>query len=107
MVSELLVKSLGRFVDTDLNNSAQRDQLRKESIKGLVSIDKAALMGRLKGWCLKGWCLQFGLFSCLMWPLTIYEVSITMVKKLERTDQLIYKKWPQVKNRSIGLMCHQ
>lgn len=66
MVSELPVKSLGRFVDADLNNSAQRDQLRKESIKGHISIDKAALKGRLKGWC-----LQFGLFPCLMWPLTI------------------------------------
>lgn len=30
IVSELPVKSLGRFVDADLNNSAQRDQLRKE-----------------------------------------------------------------------------
>lgn len=30
MVSKLPIKSLGRFVDADLNNSAQRDQLRKE-----------------------------------------------------------------------------
>lgn len=45
----------------DLNDSAQSGQLKEETIKGLVSVDKTALSGRLKLWY-----LQFGLFSHLM-----------------------------------------
>lgn len=53
-------------------------QIRGEITKGLVSIDKTLLPGKLKLWC-----LQFGLLSCMMWPLTVYEVRITKVEKLE------------------------
>ncbi|KAJ4921591.1 hypothetical protein JOQ06_022393 [Pogonophryne albipinna] len=47
---------------------------KEEPIKGLVRINKTLTL----------WCLQFGLILRLMWPLTVYEVPITDVEKLER-----------------------
>uniref|UniRef100_A0A3B1JD36 Reverse transcriptase domain-containing protein n=1 Tax=Astyanax mexicanus TaxID=7994 RepID=A0A3B1JD36_ASTMX len=88
LVSELPVKSLGRWYNASLKDSDQADQLRKETIKGLASIDKTLLPGRLKLWC-----LQFGLLPRLMWPLTVYEVPMTKVEKLERTVSSYIKKW--------------
>ena len=61
LVSELPVKSLGRWYNASLKDSDQSDQLREEAIKGLVSIDKTLLPGKLKLWC-----LQFGLLPRLM-----------------------------------------
>lgn len=66
MVTELPIKSLGRWYNASLKDSDQRDQLKEETIKGLTSIDKTSLPGKLKLWC-----LQFGLFPRLMWSLTI------------------------------------
>ncbi|CAM4720493.1 unnamed protein product [Leuciscus chuanchicus] len=80
LVSEQPVKSLGRWYNASLKDAEQCDQLREETIKGLVSIDKTSLPGKLKLWC-----LQFGLLPRLMWPLTVYEVPISKVEKLERT----------------------
>ena len=42
---------------------------------------------------LKLWCLQFGLLPRLMWPLTIYEVPMSKVEKLERLISSFAKKW--------------
>lgn len=87
LVSEQPVKSLGWWYCTT------------KAIKGLTNIDKTPLPGKLKLWC-----LQFGLLPCLMWPLTVYEVPITKVEKLERTTNSYSKKWlgPQCFLSSIG-----
>ena len=53
LVSELPVKSLGRWYNASLKDSDQSDQLREEAIKGPVSIDKTLLPGKLKQWCLQ------------------------------------------------------
>ncbi len=55
---------------------------------GLESINKTMLPGRQQLWC-----LQFGLLPRLMWPLTIYEVPISKVEKLERVVSSFAKKW--------------
>ncbi len=65
-VLEMPVKSLGRWYNASLKDSDQSDQLREETIKGLDSINNTLIPGKLKLWC-----LQFGLFPCLMWPLTV------------------------------------
>lgn len=33
------------------------------------------------------WCFQFGILPRLLWPLTVYEIPITKVEKLERLKQ--------------------
>ena len=103
LVSELPVKSLGRLYNARLKDSDQSDQLREETIKGLVSIDKTLLPGKLKLWC-----LQFGLLPRLMWPLTVYEIPMTKVEKLERTVSSYIKKWLGLPRclSNIGLYGH-
>ena len=103
LVSELPVKSLGRWYNASLKDKDQSDQLREETIKGLVSIDKTSLPGKLELWC-----LQIGLLPRMMWPLTVYEIPMTKVKKLERTVSSYIKKWLGLPRclSNIGLYGH-
>lgn len=87
-VSEQPVKSLGRWYDASLKDKDQVQQLRKDIISGLQSIDNTQLPGKLKSWC-----LQFGLLPRMLWPLAVYEVPISTVEKLERTVTGYIKKW--------------
>ena len=87
-VSEQPVKSLGRWYNASLKDKEQVEQLRQEIGKGLENIDKTLLPGKLKLWC-----LQFGLLPRTMWPLTVYEVPVTTVEKMERTITSYAKKW--------------
>ncbi len=77
-VSEKPVKSLGRWYDGDLKDTVRVGEVRQQAVEGLKSIDSCALPGKLKLWC-----FQFGLLPRLLWPLTVYEVSLTTVEKLE------------------------
>ncbi|KAJ8016900.1 hypothetical protein DPEC_G00012150 [Dallia pectoralis] len=86
-VAEKPVKSLGRWYYDTLKDTEQVDQLKKDTICGLESINKTKLPGTLKLWS-----LQFGLIPRLMWPLTIYEVPISKVEKLERVVSSFAKK---------------
>lgn len=53
-----------------------------------MTIDNSLLPSRLKLWC-----LQFGLFPCFIWPLTIYNIPLSKVDKLERLVSSFAKKW--------------
>lgn len=88
MVTKMPVKSLGQRSNVSLKDSDQSDQLREETITGLASLDNTLLPGKLKLWR-----MQFGLLPHLMWPLTVYEVPISKIEKLERTVSSLIKKW--------------
>ena len=49
---------------------------RKDIAEGLDRIDKSGLPGKLKLWC-----LQFGMFPRLMWPLSVYEIPLSVAEK--------------------------
>ncbi|KAK7886737.1 hypothetical protein WMY93_026358 [Mugilogobius chulae] len=87
-VTERPVKSLGRWYDASLKDSVQIDQIKEDTNNGLKTIDKTLLPGRFKLWC-----LQFGLLPRLMWPLTIYDIPLYKVEKLERMISSYAKKW--------------
>ena len=87
-ISEMPVKSLGRWYNESLTDKEQCRQVREDLIKGLSIIDKTPLPGRLKLWC-----FQFGLLPRLMWPLTVYEIPISKVEKLERVVSSFVRKW--------------
>ena len=87
-VSKKPVKSLGRWYDASLKDKDQVDQLRKEVASGLASIDRTLLPGKLKLWS-----MQYGLLPRLMWPLTLYEVPLSKVEKLERLVSSYARKW--------------
>ena len=87
-VSEKPVKSLGRWYDSSLKDKEQVEQLRKEVARDLKAIDGTMLPGKLKLWC-----MQYGLLPRLLWPLTLYEVPLSKVEKLERLVSSYVKKW--------------
>lgn len=87
-VAEKPVKSLGRWYDASLKDTEQVVQLKEVTKNGLKSIASTLLPGSLKIWC-----LQFGLLPCLMWPLTVYDIPLSKVEKLERLISSYAKKW--------------
>ena len=87
-VSEKPVKSLGRWCNASLKDLEQVDQIWKDVVSGLENIDRTALPGKLKLWC-----MQFGLLPHLLWPLTLYEAAPSKVKKLERQISSYARKW--------------
>lgn len=87
-VSEQPVKSLGRWYNASLKDKDQVQQLKQDITNNLEDINKTPLPGKLKLWC-----LQFGLLPRVMWPLTMYEVPLTTVEKMERIVTSYVKKW--------------
>lgn len=82
------MKSLGRWYSTSLKDTEQLDQLRKDVISGLKSIDRTTLSGKLKLYC-----MQFGFLPCLMWTLSQYAAPISKVENLERLINSYITKW--------------
>ncbi|XP_076879265.1 uncharacterized protein LOC143527830 [Brachyhypopomus gauderio] len=87
-ILEKSVKSLGRWYTAALNDKEQVVELRKELGEAINSIDKSFLPGKLKLWC-----LQFGLLPRLRWPLTVYDIPMTEVERLERIVNKAVRKW--------------
>ena len=77
IIREKAVKSLGRWYQADLNDGEQAVQFWKDVAKGLNRIDKSGLSGKLKLWC-----LQFGQLPRLMWPLSLYEIPLSVAEKI-------------------------
>ncbi|TWW57325.1 hypothetical protein D4764_07G0000440 [Takifugu flavidus] len=78
-ILEKPIKSLGRWYSAELKDSKQVEQLKQDTISGLKQIKSTALPGKLKLWC-----FQFGLLPWLMWPISIYEVTLSHANRLER-----------------------
>ena len=87
-VLEKPVKSLGRWDDASLTDKAQCVEVKQMTIQGIGNIDKSGLPGNLDLWC-----LQFGLLPWLMWLLTMYEVHLSKVEKLEKIIHTFSRIW--------------
>jgi len=79
IIREKAVKSLGKWYQADMNDGEQAVQFRKDVAEGLDRKDKSGLPGKLKLWC-----LQFRLFPRLMWPLSVYEIPLSVAEKMEK-----------------------
>lgn len=86
-ILEKPIKSLGRWYNSDLKDAEQVEQLRQDTISGLKQINSTALAGKLKLWC-----LQFGLLPRLMWPISIYEVTLSHANRLKQLVNVQVKK---------------
>lgn len=42
---------------------------------------------------MKAWCFPFGLLPRLLWPLQVYEVTMTRVETMERSIRSYRRKW--------------
>lgn len=74
-VQEKPIKSLGRWYNAELKDTQQVEELRQSTVSGIKQIDSTALPGKLKLWC-----FQFDLLPRLMWPISMYEVSLSQAK---------------------------
>lgn len=81
------MKSLGRWYSAELKDVKQVEQLKQDTISGLRNINNTSLPGKLKLWC-----FQFGL-PRLMWPISIYEVTLSHANRLERLVNAQVRKW--------------
>ena len=77
-VKEQPVKSLGRWYKSTLSNKSRGVEVQNMVEEGLRAIDRTALPGKFK--C---WCLQFGLYPRISWPLMMYEVALIRVERIE------------------------
>ncbi|KAK3552400.1 hypothetical protein QTP86_011630 [Hemibagrus guttatus] len=85
MVQERPVKSLGNWYMADLND--------KQSVRDIIQVDtwmteKSGLPGKYKAW---GY--QHGVVPRLLWPLLVYEVSVSTVEGLERKINTYLRRW--------------
>ncbi len=102
-VSEMPVKSLGRWYDAKLKDTEQFEHLKNYTSMYMERIKKTLLPGKLKLWC-----FQFGILPRLLWPLTVYEIPVTKVEKLERLISIQLKQWLGIPRclSSVGLYGH-
>ncbi|KAL1279297.1 hypothetical protein QQF64_025970 [Cirrhinus molitorella] len=96
-VLEMPIKSLGRWYSAKLKDTEQFEHLKSDTRMYMERINKT---GKLKLWC-----FQFGILPRLLWPLTVYEIPITKVEKLEWLISTQLKQWLGIPRclSSIGL----
>lgn len=82
------MKSLGRKYEGSLNDRHGGIEIQQMAEEGLISLNKMKLSGNFKVWI-----LQFALYPRLMWPLTIYEVMLSRVEKIELFMNSYIRKW--------------
>ena len=87
-VREKPVKSLGRLYSIPLTDRHRGPEVQKVALKGLKSIDKTCLPGRMTAWC-----YQHGLLPRLLWPLQMYEISISRVERIQQYSKKYMHKW--------------
>lgn len=80
-----LSKALAAGMAWSQKNTSQVGQL---IISGLNQVNKTALPRKLTLWC-----FQFGLLPCLMWPISIFKVTLTHAMWLERLVNAQIWKW--------------
>ena len=87
-VKEEPVKSLGRWYEGNLSDRSRGVLVGRAAEEGLKAIDKTKLPGKHKIWC-----MQFALYPRLAWPLTMYEVALSRVEKIEMKCNVYIRKW--------------
>ena len=87
-VSDLPVKSLGRWYDESMKDTNQVKETSKTLQEGLLKINRCLLQGKYKVWC-----LQHVFIQMLLWPVLVYEISTSAVEKIEAKINKYTQKW--------------
>ena len=87
-VREKLVKSLGRLYSIPLTDRHRGTEVWKVALKGLKSIDKTCLPGKMKVWC-----YQHGLLPRLLRLLQMYEIAISRIEQIQQYSNKYLRKW--------------
>ena len=82
------VKFLGRVISGSLSDSDQVNSFSETICNGLLTIHKCHLRG-----VQKVWILHHLLIPRARWPLLIYEVALSSIRKLEQKISSFVRKW--------------
>lgn len=88
LLSEKLIKSLGREYTADLSIQQTGRLVQKQLAHGLARIESSQLPGKHKLWC-----YQLTLFQCIMWPLKVCEIPSTMASRIDGIANTYIRKW--------------
>lgn len=102
-MTETSVKSLAKVFNSSLRDSDTILQTKADLTAWLTAIDKSGLPGKFKAWI-----YQHGVLPRLLWPLLVYELSISTVEILEQNISRFLRRWlglPQFPS-SIALYGH-
>ena len=86
-VREQPVKSLGMLYAFPLTDRHRGVEVQRNALEGLHAIETSELPGKLKAWC-----FQSGLLPRLLWPLQIYEISLSQVETIQQHLKYL-RKW--------------
>ena len=82
------IKYLGKSYNANLDEKEQMKAIESQVIGDLKKVDRCRLPGRYKAWM-----LQYMLLPRLMWPLSIYNVPMSFVDRLQNKITASLKKW--------------
>ncbi|XP_078666098.1 uncharacterized protein LOC144908400 [Branchiostoma floridae x Branchiostoma belcheri] len=99
-IAEQPIKSLGMKFDVTLSDKKNIEEFKQQIRDGLEAIENSELPGRYKVWC-----YQYGLLPRAVWPMTMYDIPLTVVEEVERRVSRHLRKWLGVPPglTSIGL----
>ncbi|KAK0135815.1 hypothetical protein N1851_028312 [Merluccius polli] len=87
-ISEKRIKSLGKFFDSSLRDTASIKSTCDELEGWLKDVDKSGLPG-----IFKAWIYQHGILPRVLWPLLLYEFPITTITDQERRVSRYLRRW--------------
>ena len=87
-IQESPIKCLGKWFDASLKDTRNIEAVKNWSKQMLAKIDKTGLPGKFKAWI-----FQNGMLPRLMWPLQMYETTLSLVENLERTINRSLRRW--------------
>jgi hypothetical protein len=87
-LEEQPIKCLGKWYDVTLNDRRSMTVTTKQAEEWLRKIEESMLQGKFKVWI-----YQHGLLPRLMWPLTLYEIPMTVIEGMERKVNKYLRRW--------------
>lgn len=87
-ITEKPVTSLGKTFDCSLRDTASIQATTPKLEAWLSAVDKSSLPGRFKAWL-----YQHGILPRILWPLLVYEVTMSTVEILERKIHSYLRRW--------------
>ena len=87
-IQEEPVKYVGKWYNASLNERKQIEGIVNGVKMDLKKVEKCRLPGRYKSWM-----VQHMMMPRLMWPLSIYNVPMTTVEKIQKLITTSLKRW--------------
>jgi hypothetical protein len=87
-INEKPVKSLGKVFDSSLSDKKNVHEMEQQLDTWLRKTDRSGLPGKFKVWI-----YQHGILPRILWPLLVYDVTLTTVETMERKVNSFLRRW--------------